>query len=624
MGDEDYYGSQDYWSDSEQGIDRYFVVFLSLLAIALTCSKFLHDSPRLSSALPEAGMIIVIGAIAGFILFELTSLSNYDGADDDGNINENVAEGLLSFSPTIFFKVLLPPIIFNSGFQLKREVFFRHIVPISLFACVGTAISTVVVTFLLELVKSFGLLGEFKPRFTELLTFGALISATDPVSTLAVFQAKKVDPQLFYLVFGESVLNDAVGLVLFKTCSELVGNEDNLEKVFQAIVDFLLSFTIGFVGGMVLGLVAGIASAFFLKKVDMRHTPLLELCLFFLIMYLPFFCAESLELSGIVTILFTGISAQRYATHNLSETTEEAVDKLFRMWAHLAETSIFLELGLSVVSYGEKFGFQWAFTGFAIAACLIGRALNIYPLRSIYNAFLLREEAESHLKEAFDPSNSILGNPSMLSATTLTPAARKDLKIRNNTANMLWFSGLRGAVAYACAKTFPNEFGNRPVFLFTTMAIVLFTVFFFGCTTEVALNAFQIEMMVDEEKYMEENGTADKMDYINEFEKKYIYPRIIRDYARPCRGTGVELQNVSVVQDQDTIDTQEKGRNGSPNRLARPQNMSQPYHLEQVESAKRRKQRSLYDYGHSLRNIGQGQSSSINTNSYETGYEEYI
>lgn len=587
---EDENDDEDYWSNSEQGIDRYFVIFLSLLVISLTCSKFLHDSPRLSSALPEAGMIIIIGAIAGLILFELSPLSDNDGNDndgnndDDGNINESVAEGLMSFSPTIFFKVLLPPIIFNSGYMLQREVFFRHIIPISLFACVGTAISTAVVSLVLELVKGLGLLGDFEPRFTELLTFGALISATDPVSTLAVFQAKKVDPQLFYLVFGESVLNDAVGLVLFKTCSGLVGNEDNLEKIHSAILNFLLDFTIGFVGSMVWGLIAGLACAYFLKKVDMRHTPLLELCLFFLIIYLPFFAAESIGLSGIVTILFTGISAQRYVTHNLSVSTEEAVDKLFRMWAHLAETSIFLELGLSVISYGENLGSHWAFTGFAILACLIGRALNIYPLRSIYNSLLLQEEAESPLKEAFDPDGE-LENSSTLSAATFTPAARKDLKIRNNTANMLWFSGLRGAVAYACAKTFPNQFGNRPVFLFTTMAIVLFTVFCFGCTTECALNAFKIEMMVDEEKYMEENDTADKMNYLNEFEKKYIYPRIIRDYTRPDSvGRSIDSSNFPET-------------HGGLNRNVQ---MSPLHHTEGIENAKRRRQKSLYDYGNQI------------------------
>jgi len=283
---------------------------------------------------------------------------------------------------------------------------------------------------------------------------------------------------------------------------------------------------------MIFGLMAGLVSAFFLKKVDMRHTPLLELSLFFLTMFLPFFIAELLELSGIVTCLFTGISTRRYATFNLSEHTEETADQLFRLIAHLAETSIFLELGLCCVAVGEKFKYKWSFIGFAMLSCLLARALNIYPLRSIYNVFLLRKEAESHLNDAFNPdiiaeeepegksmylSKSASGVASIKSAVTWTPAGRKDLKIRNNTAHMLCFSGLRGAVAYACAKTFPNDYGNRPVFLFTTMAIVLFTVFVFGCTTELALNVLKIETMVDEEKYMEDNDTGAKMDYINSF-----------------------------------------------------------------------------------------------------------
>ena len=564
-------------------------------------------------------MTIIIGAIAGLILFEATPLSD-DEPGDDQNIQQFVAEGLLSFSPKIFFFVLLPPIIFNSGYMLQREVFFRHIVPISLFACVGTAISTFVVAVILQVLKQFGLFGDFEPRFTELLVFGSLISATDPVSTLTVFQKKQVDPQLFYLVFGESVLNDAIGLVLFKSTSKLVGNEDNVEKIFVVILDFFLDFTVGFVGSMVMGLLAGLCSAFFLKTIDFRNTPLIELSLFFLIMYLPFFFAELLGLSGIVTILFTGISARRYATHNLSESTEEGVDQLFRLIAHLAETSIFLELGLCVVSIGEKYLFQWAFAGYAIIACLIGRALNIYPLRSLYNVFLLRREAESHLKECFRPdmyddeltddtsyteqkgrgnNNNGIGIDvlSMDSRLTMTPVARKDLKIRNNTAHMLWFSGLRGAVAYACAKTFPNEFGNRPAFVFTTMAIVMFTVFVFGCTTELALHIFNIEVMVDEDKYIEENDTLDKMDYINNFEKKYIHPRVVRDWATP--GDSIELQNVSVVgdgmNDDKCDDSTILGGMSTRGGNSAFQSMDRPYDLESRKSRKR--STTLYDYG---------------------------
>jgi len=543
MGDDQYYqknDDQEYyqqnattyehenWANSEEGIDLYFVIFLTLLAFALTCSKLLHDCPRIGSILPEAGMIIMIGAIAGALLFFiLAPLSLGEEVDDDdaGNdhINEFVAEGLLSFSPKVFFFVLLPPIIFNSGYTLKREVFFRHIAPISFFACAGTAISTFAIAMFLWVLKIFGLFGDFQPRFTELITFGALISATDPVSTLAVFQAKKVDPQLFYLVFGESVLNDAVGLVLFKTTSKLVGNEDSIERVLDVVLDFLVDFSFGFIGSMIMGFAAGLVIALFLKKVDMRHTPLLELSLYFLTMYLPFFVAELFELSGIVTILFTGISARRYATHNLSESTEEISDQVFRLVAHLAETAIFLEVGLCVVTFVQNFKSNWKFAVFAMVACLIGRALNVYPLRMIYNLSLHRKETKEHFNDAFNvgvlqagassDSSDITNAVSM--ADTLTPPTRRDLKIRDNTAHMLWFAGLRGAVAYACAKEFPNAFGNRSAFVFTTMFIVLFTVFVFGCSTELALKTFRIETNVDEDKYMDENETMDKMNYIN-------------------------------------------------------------------------------------------------------------
>jgi len=600
----------EYWTDSDEGIDLYFVIFLSLLAITLVASKVLHDMPKVAAILPEAGLTIIIGAIAGLIIYESTPISHHNGYNgDDGNDYDDnyqhsnaefVAEGLLSFSPKVFFFVLLPPIIFNSGYTLKREVFFRHIMPVSLFACAGTMISTFVVAMSLQIIKQLGWFGaDFKPYFTELLTFGALISATDPVSTLAVFQAKKVDPQLFYLVFGESVLNDAVGLVLFKTLSKFVGSEDNMETIIHAFLDFLMDFLFGFIGSMIFGILAGLGSALFLKKVDMRHTPTLELSLFVLIMYLPFFFAELFELSGIVTILFTGISARRYASHNLSTETDETVDSLFRLIAHLAETSIFLELGMSVIALSDKFKYEWKFAGWATLACLLGRALHVYPLRQAYNRFLV-STPESENENMMRSHRKII--PENLSgelseALSMTPNLRKDLKIRDNTAHMLWFSGLRGAVAYACAKTFPNAYGNRPAIVFTTMAIVLFTVFTFGCTTDCALNALKIEMNVDEEKYMEENEVSDKMDYINVFEKKYINSYVIRDY----NGTdddGVELQNISAVgqMGSSTFESSVCASTAGAGRTRfdlRNLSGSQPL-AERVGLDRRR---SLYDYG---------------------------
>ena len=110
---------------------------------------------------------------------------------------------------------LLPPIIFNSGYHIKNELFVRHIIPIFLYSCLGTAISTFVVAGILQFALKNGFNTDFDPSFAELLTFGALISATDPVSTLAIFEKAKVDPQLFYLVFGKllyAALSNPVGV----------------------------------------------------------------------------------------------------------------------------------------------------------------------------------------------------------------------------------------------------------------------------------------------------------------------------------------------------------------------------------------------------------------------------
>ena len=87
---------------------------------------------------------------------------------------------------------------------------------------VGTLASALTIGFSLYGLSAWGALKPYDLELSECLTFGALISATDPVSTLAVFSELKVDPSLFYLVFGESVINDAVGVVLFNTFAKFV------------------------------------------------------------------------------------------------------------------------------------------------------------------------------------------------------------------------------------------------------------------------------------------------------------------------------------------------------------------------------------------------------------------
>jgi NhaP-type Na+/H+ or K+/H+ antiporter len=178
-------------------------------------------------------------------------------------------------------------------------------------------------------------------------------------------------------------------------------------------------------------------------------------------------------------------------------------DFLFRLLAFLAEMVIFLELGLSVFRLTGSF--HLTFTAWALLACLVGRAFNVYPITWSHNWTIRRKSGidRQHSDDIRDrpaqiiasthktESSSLLENgrpeiftgelsqkslKKMLYMSERTPLECGDLKILPNCAHMLWFAGLRGAVAYACVRTFRNIHHHHDIFVMTTMMIVLVTV----------------------------------------------------------------------------------------------------------------------------------------------------
>jgi NhaP-type Na+/H+ or K+/H+ antiporter len=432
---------------------------------------------------------------------------------------------------------------------------------------------------------------------------------------LAVFQAKRVDPQLFYLVFGESVLNDAVGLVLFKACARFVTKDNKVGKVAVEISRFIFGFTCDAVGSPILGLVCGCGAALLFKHIDMRKNRLLELSLYVLIMYVPFLLAELIGLSGIVTILFTGMAARTYVIPNLSATTATNADLLFRLAAHLAESAIFLELGLSV--FGLSGSFNARFILWALLACLIARAVNIYPIAFLFNQ-RIQQAPEEEDDQLHDESDHLRHSPSKknekhmlemaevvssvdyqanendqytmvenqetgLSWDTLTPKVHQDLKINKNTAHMLWFSGLRGAVAYACVRSFPDTFGHQRQFIITTMVIVLVTVFALGGTTEMVLNRLEIETNVDEDKYMQDwHRQRSSSPMILAFEA-FLYKHFVRSLDTPhAKSTKASSDDDASVQSDYQMHVE----------------ITESEHLDTIENmASPKRKESLFDYG---------------------------
>ena len=144
--------------------------------------------------LPEASASLLIGLIVG----GLANISN----------TETNIRTWFNFHEEFFFLFLLPPIIFQSGFSLAPKPFFSNFGAIVTFAILGTLIASIVTGVLVYLGGLTYLM--YRLPFVECLMFGALISATDPVTVLSIFQELGTDTNLYALVFGESVLNDAV------------------------------------------------------------------------------------------------------------------------------------------------------------------------------------------------------------------------------------------------------------------------------------------------------------------------------------------------------------------------------------------------------------------------------
>jgi len=569
--------------DGRNTLPVFFLFFLLLLALVLMLGKVLHNRPTLNSILSEPAMILIVSAIFSFLIKLFLSVSSSYNSDNNkyGGVDPNLlSEFLLNFSGEVFFMVFLPPILFNSGYELKRELFFRHLKPIVSFAVVGTAVSGIVTGLLLYGLSTLGWLSDdIDMNLLELLTFGSLITATDTVSVLGVLNSKKVNPHLFSLVFGESALNDAVAIVLFKSFSHLVqmGGINDKQSLMNEITSFLTEFLLDVLGCPFMGIIFASVSALIFKHADLRTAPILELSLYILIMYIPFITAEVLGMSGIVTIFFTGIFARRYIEPNVSNETKHNAEVIFSLVAYLAESCIFITLGLSV--FGFQGNFHWAFIAFAFVASLMGRAMSIYPISFLFNLSLKErialsssptkptaititdrrttidvvtnnfvkddmrtaistpneEEGEEEEEEEVDgkivaAAGTRKGGIMMMQRRHHTPEKSLDKVIPTKFMHFLWFAGLRGAVAYACARDFPDVYGNKDEVIATTMVIVFLSVIVMGAFCDPLLKILNIRMGVDNEEYMKEWRKRRSLDgKIHQLEKKYVFDMVVRD-----------------------------------------------------------------------------------------------
>lgn len=418
--------------------DAITVLFMNLTLIGCLLLAYYVKQYRIYY-LPESAGAIILGMFIGGVARLTTDNLEF-----------------FEFSPEVFFFFLLPPIIFEAGYSLKRKDFFQNIGAITLYAMIGTMASTFIVGFSIFYCAKWGLFGEHSidtENPMEALLFGALISAVDPVATLSIMgnPELKCDPLLYSLVFGESVLNDAIAISLFRVFLKYY-DPDGPDFSQSEIPSALLSFCTVSILSILVGVTLGLGSSYLYKHTSLSDYPNLETSLLFCFCYLCYATAEAMELSGIMALFFNGIVLSHYNSYNLSPTAHVASEQIFSTLATITETIVFVYMGM-IVFTGKFHKFSITFSLAALFFCLVGRLFNIFPL--------------SYL------ANTCRGD---------------DEKIPVKMQCVLWFAGLRGAIAFALAVNMPGS--HADIYATSTLFICIFTTVICGGVTEQILTHF--------------------------------------------------------------------------------------------------------------------------------------
>ncbi|KAK4684381.1 hypothetical protein P7C73_g5799, partial [Tremellales sp. Uapishka_1] len=375
-----------------------------------------------------------------------------------------------SFKHTLFFNLLLPPIILNSGYELKQENFFRNFGVILTFAFLGTFISAVGLGVLVYIWSFLGLEG-LKFTLLECLIFGSTLSATDPVTILAIFNTYKVDPKLYSVIFGESILNDAVSIVMYETLSQFHGEDIYLSSLFHGIGIFLFSFSFS----MALGVAFGLCCSLGLKHSHLASYPHIESCIVALVAYTSYFFSNGLSMSGIVSLLFCGITLKHYAYHTMSRRTQKTTKYMFAVLAQMSENFIFIYLGLNLFIQDVQV-FKPLFILVTVIAVMASRYAAVFPLSELINwVYHTRGQRHEELPHSYQM--------------------------------MLFWAGLRGAVGVALATGITGD--NADALRTTILVVVVLTVIVFGGTTARMLEVLGIRVGVEDEDASSDEGEGD-------------------------------------------------------------------------------------------------------------------
>ncbi|KAH7731970.1 sodium/hydrogen exchanger 3 family protein [Aphelenchoides avenae] len=412
---------------------------LGLWMCLMTVSKtVVHRVKFLQNILPESAQLIVLGLMFGAIHFII------------------FPEKELYLHPDLFFLVLLPPIVLDAGYSLQVKEFYQNIGTILTYAVAGTIINTVGIGLTLCLFRSFFSSG---PSFINILQFATLISAVDPVAVICVFEEMHVNRILHICVFGESLLNDAVSVVLYNTLNIMadVGVED-LETMdyVKSVVSF---FTVS-IGGILVGVFWALLTACMTRASQKVATCAVFGCLIF--PYMSYVLAEAFGVSGILAIMACGIAMRPFIHGNVTHEAEITLQYTIKTLSSSSEALIFIFLGVSCISRNHDVGFIFILV--TLMSCLAYRFLGVYSLTYLLNK-------------------------------------KRMQKISIVDQFIMAYGGIRGAVCYGLVMSLDTDVVPcRNMFTTAVIVVILFTTFIQGGTIKHFVNFLRVKKCEERKK----------------------------------------------------------------------------------------------------------------------------
>eukprot|EP00240_Pyramimonas_obovata_P000684 CAMPEP_0118922966 /NCGR_PEP_ID=MMETSP1169-20130426/1681_1 /TAXON_ID=36882 /ORGANISM="Pyramimonas obovata, Strain CCMP722" /LENGTH=603 /DNA_ID=CAMNT_0006863895 /DNA_START=409 /DNA_END=2220 /DNA_ORIENTATION=+ len=409
------------------------------------------------SWLHESSAALLLGCVLGLLVNVVPNRDFLTIIDKEDLLA--LRESLL-FHDDLFFLVLLPPIIFEAGFNtvptVLRDKFWYNLDAICTYAFLGTFLSSAVVGLGVALSGYLGLCTQLTPLHS--LCFGSLISATDPVTTLAIFQELGADLDLYALVFGESVLNDAVAIVLYQSMVSFQDISVDSSNIFNAFLQFCNVFG----GSLFIGFAVALSTTLVLKYTHLyqHEYEMNEASILVLMPYISYIIAVAFDLSGIIAILFCGIAMARYTVCHVSHNAYAIVHNMYRMTAGIFECLIFVYMGSAIFLFKLPWGTHIPLAVVSLFWCVIGRFINIWLCTPLINSWR---------------------NPAR--------------QIGRNFKQGLLHSGLRGGIAFALALSTQSDLHGQDenvAIVTSTIGIVLVTVLLVGGTTPTVVNKLQL------------------------------------------------------------------------------------------------------------------------------------